>query len=313
MRFDEAVEDYLADMRAAGRINSRHTVASYRSRLDVLGEAVGNRDPRTVGVGDVDGVLRRWPHPTTAQHARSVYVSFFDWAMHRRMRRDNPARQTWPRKVKAPNVYRLTRAEVVALFEACADEREARAIRLGCCAGLRNAELRGLQLRHFKREGAIWVSGDIAKGGRQRYVPVLAELQGVVDGVLRDIAEGEYVIAARRPVGGRGAPAHREVPALQCSPHALRALVAAVGRRAGIAAPLHPHLLRHAFGDHVARHAGVRAAQATLGHASISTTTGTYTGAPTLDELSTALAFFRYEGYPSQAAVPGPVNTPGAP
>lgn len=310
VKLDEAVERYLADMRAAGRINSPHTDASYRSRLGTLGEETANRDPRTIGADDVDRTLRRWPHPATAQHARSVYVSFFDWCQHQRMRRDNPARQTWPRKVKAPNVYRLTRGEVVALFEACRSEREARVIRIGCCAGLRNAELRGLQLRHFKRPGAIWVSADIAKGGRQRFVPVLAELEQIVVRILRDVAEDEYVIPARRPTGGRRQPAHHEVPGLPCSAHALRALVASVGRRAAIAAPIHPHLLRHAFGDHVARHAGIRAAQATLGHTSIATTAGTYTGPPTLDELSTALTLFRYEGLSQSARPPSPANTP---
>ena len=36
-----------------------------------------------------------------------------------------------------------------------------------------------------------------------------------------------------------------------------------------------------------------------LVHASIDTTAGAYTGAPTLDELTAALAFFRYGGAPA--------------
>jgi len=66
-----------------------------------------------------------------------------------------------------------------------------------------------------------------------------------------------------------------------------------VGRRAGIAAPLHPHLLRHAYADHIAKHAGVRNAQALLGHATISTTE-IYLGAPTPDELKTAVEGFSF-------------------
>ncbi|WP_028060499.1 tyrosine-type recombinase/integrase [Candidatus Solirubrobacter pratensis] len=38
--------------------------------------------------------------------------------------------------------------------------------------------------------------------------------------------------------------------------------------------------MRHAFGDHVARHAGIKNAQALLGHADVGTTQ-MYTGAPT--------------------------------
>jgi integrase/recombinase XerC len=304
MRFDVAIEAYLVEMRAEGRITSVHTEASYRSRLNVLGAQVANRSPHTVGVGDIERTLATWPNPATSQHARSVYVSFCDWCQHKRLMKTNPARGTRPRRVKAPNVYRLSRSEVVALFAACEDRRETRAIRIGCLAGLRNAELCGLQLRHFKRPGAIWVSPDVAKGARQRFIPVLAELQEVVADIHATVGEDDYVIAGRRPLGGNAQTTWREVPTLPSSPHALRALVDRVARRAGIAAHIHPHLLRHAFGDHVARQAGLRAAQATLGHASSATTSGTYTGAPTLDELTAALAFFRYDEAPSPSEVP---------
>ena len=295
MRFDQSVDLFIAEMRAEGRVNSPHTEASYRSRLEKLGEVIHNRDPRTIGQGDVEKTLALWPNPATGQHARSVFISYGDWLMHRHVRKDNPARATRPRKVRKPNVYRLSRAEVIALFNACETTREHRAIRIGCCAGLRNAELCGLQLRHFKRPGAIWVSPDIAKGGRQRWVPVLAELEEAVAEIHATVGEDDYVIAGRRPIGGSEQDTWREVPTLPSSPHALRSLVDKVAKRAGIAAHIHPHLLRHAFGDHVARQAGLRAAQATLGHASSATTSGTYTGAPTLDELTAALAFFRYD------------------
>ncbi len=41
--------------------------------------------------------------------------------------------------------------------------RERRVIFRGLCAGLCNAELRGLQGRHFARGGLVWVSADIAR------------------------------------------------------------------------------------------------------------------------------------------------------
>ena len=49
----------------------------------------------------------------------------------------------------------------------------------------------------------------------------------------------------------------------------LRTVVMELGRRAGIHAHLTPHWMRHAFGDHVARHAGIKNAQALLGHADV--------------------------------------------
>jgi site-specific recombinase XerD len=62
--------------------------------------------------------------------------------------------------------------------------------------------------------------------------------------------------------------------------------------RAGIHAHVHPHLI-HAFGDHVARVAGIKNAQALLGHADVGTTQ-IYTGAPTLDELAAAIRGIRF-------------------
>jgi site-specific recombinase XerD len=67
-----------------------------------------------------------------------------------------------------------------------------------------------------------------------------------------------------------------------------------IARRAGITANIHAHLLRHSFGDHIAQHAGLRAAQALMGHASVETTARVYTSRPGLDELAGSVAGFRY-------------------
>jgi hypothetical protein len=60
------------------------------------------------------------------------------------------------------------------------------------------------------------------------------------------------------------------------------------------AANIHAHLLRHSFGDHIAQHAGLRAAQALMGHASVETTARVYTSRPGLDELAGSVQGFRY-------------------
>ena len=77
------------------------------------------------------------------------------------------------------------------------------------------------------------------------------------------------------------------------SPKALWELVGRVGERAGVGAHMRPHLLRHAYADHVARQAGVRTAQFLLGHANLATTE-LYLGKPTLDELTTAVSGFAF-------------------
>jgi integrase len=79
------------------------------------------------------------------------------------------------------------------MLEAARGVREQQAIFLGLCAGLRNAEPRGLQGRHFARLGWIWVSPDIAKGGRGRWVPVIPDLAPVAVEILSSVGRDEYV------------------------------------------------------------------------------------------------------------------------
>ena len=308
LRMDEAIDEYFRDKLDAGQINSPRTVRSYRSRLECHMDDIDNRDPRYTTRDDVKQTLRRWTHPNTQANARAILVSFYRWTVEEGLRTDNPAEQTRRPKKRPASVYRLRRAEAAAIMQAARTARERRIVYLGLLVGARNQELRGLQLHHFtKQAGAVWISPDIGKGGRERYLPVLPELAPVVVEILANVGPRDYVIAARRSVGGRYQTLFRETPRKMCSANALREAVMAIAKRAGIGAHIHPHLLRHAFGDHVTRQVGLRAAQAMLGHASIDTTESTYTGGVTLDELTEAVGVFRYAPIDSPFVSPVPV------
>jgi integrase/recombinase XerC len=258
MNFAEAIDAFVADKRTQGRIGSPATERSYRSTLARHCEDVGNRDPRYVGREGVKRTLRRWQHPNTQRTNRSILVSFYDWYMREGYRKDNPADQTQPAKRRPTAVYRLTRDEVAAMFDAAQTIRERRAIYLIACAGLRNAEVRGLRGEHFARESVVWVPATIVKGRRERWIPVSEELAPIVSELRRTIAFDEYVLPAqcwRDPPFNR---TREDLKRKQSSSQALRTLVMALGVRAGIGAHVHPHLLRHAYGDHVTRHAGIR-------------------------------------------------------
>jgi site-specific recombinase XerD len=153
VKFNLAIDLYLADMRSQGRLTSDGSERAYRDTLYLLGDEVSNRDPRTINRDDVKSVLRRWSHPNTQRKNRSVLVSFFDWLMEEGHRKDNPARQTRRPKTRPAEVYRLTLGEVTRMLTSARVTRERRAIFLGICAGLRNSELRGLQGHHFNRPG----------------------------------------------------------------------------------------------------------------------------------------------------------------
>jgi integrase/recombinase XerC len=311
VKFSEAVDLYVGDMKAQGRIGSPRTERSYRGCLDSHADDVGNRDPRYTNRDDVKRTLRRWANPNTQRVRRAVLVSFYDWTMEEGLRKDNPARQTRSPRRRPTKVYRLTGHETARLLDAAIGTRERRVIFLGICAGLRNAELRGLQGRHFQREGWVWVSEDIAKGHRERWVPVLPDLVDVVHDIRTSVHADEYVLPAERWRDPGQNRVRTDLKLHPCSSQALRSLVMRVAKRAGIQQHIHPHVMRHAFGDHVARYAGMRNAQFLLGHATVGTTE-TYVGEPTLDELAASVRGLGFGG-DKGTSVLGPREQAGIP
>jgi site-specific recombinase XerD len=306
MTFREAIDLYVADQRQAGRINSEATDRSYRATLDLHAQDVGNRDPRTIGRDEVKRTLTRWPHPNTQRARRAALVSFYRWTVEEGIRANNPAEQTRRPKARPTSVYRLTRGEAIAMLNACETEQETRAIHLGLCAGLRSAELRGLRVEHLLRPGFVWVSAEIGKGGRERFIPIIEELEPIIADILDTSSALDYVLTATRWVDPPFNTQRRKIPGQPMAPKPLWELVGRVGKRAGLVAHVHPHLLRHAFGDHVARHGGIELARAMLGHADVRTTKA-YVGDATLDQLTIAVHGLRYD---RTTASPEPTPSP---
>jgi integrase len=315
VRFDVAIDEYVADMWSQGRFNSPASERNYRLVLYAHAEDVDNRDPRYTNREDIKRTLRRWPHPNSQRTSRSKLISFYDWLVEEGRRPHNPARQTRRPRRRPTTTRRLSRDEVTALLGAVQDDRERRVIYLGVFAGLRNGELRGLRGRHFERPGFIWVSSDIGKGGKERWIPVSDELAPVVDRIRWEIGPDEYVLPAQRwrnPPVNSSKIDRRKRPS---SSQALGQLVRRVAERAGITGRIYPHLLRHAFADHMVRHAGLRPTQQMLGHAD-SRTTETYLGRSTPDELTAAIAGFTFgliaerTFYPPHNVLANPVEAP---
>lgn len=275
-------------MRAFGRLTTDRSAEEYRRTLVRHGEDAEAGDPRKATRDDVKRTLRRWTHPNTQRRQRSKLVSFYDWLVEEGLREDNPARQTRAPRGREPRVYRMTLEETRRFMAAARGRSERRVAYLGVCAGLRRNELRLLQGRHLLREGWVWVSGEIAKGGRERWVPVIMDLAPIVEEIRATAAPDEYLLPSTQWTEGDRGLVPRERAERPCHGKTIWRIVRRIGRRAGIAHPVHPHLMRHAFADHVARFAGLRAAQAVLGHASIQTTEG-YLARPSLDELSEAM------------------------
>jgi integrase/recombinase XerD len=173
-----------------------------------------------------------------------------------------------PRSFKALPKF-LSTADVDALL-AAPDVTSPRGLRdpalieLLYATGLRVSELVGLRVSDVRlTEGFLKTIG---KGSKERIVPIGDEAASWV---------GKYVKDAR-PILMR----KREVPWLFLNNRGQRLSrvgfwkgLKAHGARAGIRATLSPHVLRHSFATHLLdRGADLRAIQAMLGHADLSTT-----------------------------------------
>lgn len=127
-------------------------------------------------------------------------------------------------------------------------------------SGLRLTELVTLPLPALDLSaGLVRVCG---KGGKERIVPVGACARQSLQAWLA-------VRPSQQPLG----PVFTSARGHALGPRAIQKRLAQLGVRCGLAAPLHPHALRHSFASHILQSSGdLRAVQELLGHANLSTT-----------------------------------------
>jgi integrase/recombinase XerC len=135
-------------------------------------------------------------------------------------------------------------------------------------AGLRVGELVGLNVGDLVYAGApvrmLVVRGEIAKGHKERQIPVSERLHGALLELMRRVWV-TYDTAPGRAAFSCGVN-QRRLTTRQVESIVRAAGLAALGR------PVHPHVLRHTFGTRIERVAGIRVAQELLGHSDIRTT-----------------------------------------
>ena len=207
---------------------------------------------------------------TTANRRLSVFRRYFRWAVReRRVAADPTLRMAGARQpLRVPRT--LSESQVEALLGAPdvgtpLGLRDRTMLELMYASGLRVSELVSMKSVHLGlAEGVLRVVG---KGSKERLVPFGDEahawlqryLSAARGGILKGQASDALFVTAR------GGPMTRQMFWNIVKRHA---------REAGIAMPISPHTLRHAFATHLLNHgADLRAVQMLLGHADISTTT----------------------------------------
>ncbi|MBC7453085.1 MAG: site-specific tyrosine recombinase XerD [Massilia sp.] len=207
--------------------------------------------------------------PSSANRRLSVLKRFYQLALRGGQVAQDPCLKLASARQAQRFVHTLSEQQVETLLDApdvatALGLRERTMLELMYASGLRVSELVTLKLVELSmNDGVLRVTG---KGSKTRLVPFgqearrwieryLAEARGVIlDGQIDDAL---FVTA-------RGGPMTRQMFWVLIKKHAARA---------GIAAPLSPHTLRHAFATHLLNHgADLRVVQLLLGHADISTT-----------------------------------------
>jgi integrase/recombinase XerC len=275
------VERYLEHVRVEKRLAAR-TVELYSLDLHKLAQNAARDGVALTQVQNAH--VRRW---VVQMHASgrsgrgiglilSGWRGFYAWLGREGLVRSNPVQDVRaPRQAKPlPKALSVDEAVHFAGFsqdgaDPWMEARDAAIVELLYGCGLRVGELVGLDAQ-AGGQAAGWVDLQAAeahvlgKGSKRRTVPV-----------------GTKALAALgRWLELRGAGRHSQQPALFIGQHGGRLSAQAIWQRlkqrslrAGLATPVHPHMLRHSFASHVLQSSGdLRAVQELLGHANIGTT-----------------------------------------
>ena len=255
---------------------SRNTLDAYRRDLRLFSIWLGATHGRTLveaGHGDLLGYLaHRFEHRAKASSASrllSTLKRFYRWQV-----RDGKLATDPTLNIDAPKLPRslpksLTEDDVDRLLSApnAADPlgmRDRAMLELLYATGLRVTELVTLrQIQVSLDAGVLRVMG---KGSKERLVPIGEEAIDCIEAYLR--ASRPILLAGRQSealfVTQRGTGMTRQM---------FWNLVKRYAREAGIAKPISPHVLRHAFATHLLNHgADLRVVQMLLGHSDVSTT-----------------------------------------
>ena len=277
------IERYLEHVRVEKRLASR-TVELYAADLKKL---QGLADAAGLALTAVQIThLRRWVAQmhSGGRSGRGIALivsgwrGFFTWLVRESLSQANPAQGLRTPKVTKPLPKALSVDEAVQLasFNAAEstegnpelDARDACITELLYGCGLRIGELVGLDAQ-VSKTALGWLDLDAAevfvlgKGSKRRSVPVgRAALQAVTQWLeVRAHWPQQSAALFINQRGGRLTPQHIRVRLKQRS------------RLAGLATPVHPHMLRHSFASHVLQSSGdLRAVQELLGHSNITTT-----------------------------------------
>ena len=280
-------ERYLEHARVQKRLAPR-TLALYSEDLHKLTAAAAQAGVALTAVQNHH--VRRWVAQMHAggRSGRGIALilsgwrGFYTWLGREGLVSANPVQDVRAPRQARPLPKALGVDEAVQLADHVAEgddpwleARDAAMVELLYGSGLRVGELVGLDVAASdaaQRAGRGWIdlpSAEVqvqGKGSKRRGVPLgtqaLAALQRWL--AVRDQVAGEGDAAMALFIGRRGT---------RLTPQSIWQRLKRRSLLAGLATPVHPHMLRHSFASHVLQSSSdLRAVQELLGHAHIGTT-----------------------------------------
>lgn len=244
---------------------SPHSCAAYRQDLSQFLTFIDHKPLSAVQLEDLQAfatALKAHGYATATQQRRlNAIKSLLAYGYDLGRLDRNVGQRLKPPKPKRTLAERiLSEAQVLALIAATTTARDHALLRLLYATGARVSEVCALCWHDFQpvAQGRAQVTL-FGKGSKTRAIVFSAATWQIMQRLRQD-ADGDAPVFVSR----RG----RHLHATQ-----VQRLVRAASARAGIAAPVSPHWLRHAHACHaIDRGAPLHLVQATLGHASLATT-----------------------------------------
>ena len=280
-------ERYLEHARVQKRLAPR-TLALYSEDLHKLTAAAAQAGVALTAVQNHH--VRRWVAQMHAggRSGRGIALilsgwrGFYTWLGREGLVSANPVQDVRAPRQARPLPKALGVDEAVQLADHVAEgddpwleARDAAMVELLYGSGLRVGELVGLDVAASdaaQRGGRGWIdlpSAEVqvqGKGSKRRGVPLGTQALAALERwlALRDQVAGQGDAAMALFIGRRGT---------RLTPQSIWQRLKRRSLLAGLATPVHPHMLRHSFASHVLQSSSdLRAVQELLGHAHIGTT-----------------------------------------
>ena len=243
---------------------SERTLKNYKYNLELFAQRV-TKSAAKVTTDDIRGYISyldetRHLKDTSLQTHINTLRAFFGWLHIEEKIKKNPMAKIKSLKLDKKGARQaLTVEELERLRDACRGYREKALVEFLVSSGCRLSEVAQLSASDLDLIGrTVRVTG---KGDKDRQVYFSVRARLMVQ---------EYMVSRK---GGTGLFVSSKSPYQPLKQRAIQRIIHNISERAGLAARVHPHLLRHTFATHAINGGmDVTVIQKLLGHEDVSTT-----------------------------------------